>query len=260
VITEQSRVRNLGAANGQRGFTLLEVLIAVTITALIGIGVWQVVDAVINSRERVNKVAEEFEAIQRAVLLIERDLGQVVNRRVRDIYGDSRLAFTSREDAYALNLTRQGWRNPIGKRRSELQRAAYEFTGDELHRRYWPMLDRGQESEGRDQILLDGLTDFRLRFMDADGNWQESWPLDSAFQQATANAQSGGSAEPVPLPRGVEVVIVHEQYGDITRIIALPDFDLDAARNVITQSNNTGEGQNPETDTEGDDLSEGDQP
>ncbi|HTN34004.1 MAG TPA: prepilin-type N-terminal cleavage/methylation domain-containing protein, partial [Marinobacter sp.] len=44
----------------QTGFTLMEVLIAVTITAVIGVGVWQVLSGVINSRDRVDDVADEF--------------------------------------------------------------------------------------------------------------------------------------------------------------------------------------------------------
>ena len=43
---------------GESGFTLMEVLIAVTITAVIGLGVWQVVSSVMNSRDRVDEVAQ----------------------------------------------------------------------------------------------------------------------------------------------------------------------------------------------------------
>lgn len=96
----------------QRGFTLLEVLIAVTITAVIGLGVWQVINGVVNSRDRVNELAEQFDGLQRSMLLLERDIMQVVNRPARDIYGDFQPALSSRADDFSLLLTRQGWRNP----------------------------------------------------------------------------------------------------------------------------------------------------
>ena len=76
--------------SAQAGFTLMEVLIAVTITAVIGLGVWQVLGNVVSSRDRVNEVAEQFDNIQRTMLLLERDITQVVNRSARDIYGDFR--------------------------------------------------------------------------------------------------------------------------------------------------------------------------
>lgn len=85
----------------------MEVLIAVTITAVIGLGVWQVLGNVVSSRDRVNEVAEQFDNIQRTMLLLERDITQVVNRSARDIYGDFRPALTSREEEFSLILTRQ---------------------------------------------------------------------------------------------------------------------------------------------------------
>ncbi|HBI78753.1 MAG TPA: type II secretion system protein GspJ, partial [Marinobacter adhaerens] len=42
---------------------MLEVLIAVTITAVIGLGVWQVINGVVNSRDRVNELAEQFDGL-----------------------------------------------------------------------------------------------------------------------------------------------------------------------------------------------------
>ena len=85
----------------QRGFTLLEVLIAVTITAVIGLGVWQVINGVVNSRDRVNELAEQFDGLQRSMLLLERDIMQVVNRPARDIYGDFQPALSSRADDFS---------------------------------------------------------------------------------------------------------------------------------------------------------------
>src|SRR5690554_2034934 len=168
----------------QQGFTLMEVLIAVTITAVIGIGVWQVVSGVVNSRDRVNEIADQFDALQKTMLLLERDITQVVNRPVRDVYGDFLPAFTTRDDAFALMITRQGWRNPLGLRRSSLQRAAWEFTGSELRRRYWPVLDEGQEDSSRELLLLENVTDFEIRFIDEDGIRHDHWPDDEADRKS----------------------------------------------------------------------------
>ena len=86
----------------QRGFTLMEVLIAVSITSIIGIGVWQVVNNIIKAREGVDEIAVQFEGIQKLMLMLERDLGQIVNRPVRNIYGDFEPAFSTRQDGFGL--------------------------------------------------------------------------------------------------------------------------------------------------------------
>lgn len=222
-------------ARSQSGFTLLEVLIAVTITAVIGLGVWQVLSGVITSRDRVNELAEEFDGLQRAMLLLERDLMQVVNRPARDVYGDYKVALTSREDDFALMLTRQGWRNPLGARRSGLQRVAWEYTGEELRRRYWPLVDQGQEDNSRDVLLLEGVLDFEVRFLNDQRAWQPEWPSDE-----TMTGLSPGSRPETSLPMGIEITLEHERYGDLVRTFVLPDFNTEEAQGVVNQANEAG--------------------
>lgn len=216
----------------QGGFTLLEVLIAVTITAVIGLGVWQVMSGVITARDRVNELAEEFDGLQRAMLLLERDLMQVVNRSARDVYGDYQLAMTSREEDFALLLTRQGWRNPLGSRRSGLQRVAWEYTGEELRRRYWPVVDQGQEDTSRDVLLLKGVLEFEVRFLNEQRAWQPEWPTDEAMAGLPL-----GSRPETPLPLGLEISLEHERFGQLVRTFVLPNFSAEEAQAVITQAN-----------------------
>lgn len=210
----------------------MEVLIAVTITAVIGLGVWQVINGVVNSRDRVNEVAEEFDGVQRTMLLLERDIIQIVNRPARDVYGDYQPALTSRQGDFALLLTRQGWRNPLGIRRSGLQRVGWEYTGSELHRRYWPVVDQGQEDNSEDVLLLEGVTAFDVRFLNDQRSWQPEWPTDEMMA-----ALSPGDRPDLRLPLGMEISIEHETFGELVRTFALPDFDPDEAQSVVNQSN-----------------------
>lgn len=226
----------------------MEVLVAVAMTAFIGLGVWQTISGVIRARDSVDRVADEFAAIDKAMAIIERDIVQVVNRPVRDIYGDSRMALTSREEGYELNLTHQGWRNPTGALRSELQRTAYEFTGDELHRRYWVMVDQAQDAgEGRDQLLLTGVTDFSVRFMNDQYSWVDDWPTADGAQEST-----GQQANVVQLPRGVEVTVEVDHYGELKRVFVLPDFDTKAAQGFA--NNATGDTDDPSSDDDSSDA------
>ncbi|MCK0107404.1 type II secretion system minor pseudopilin GspJ [Marinobacter sp. S0848L] len=219
-----------GFVRAQSGFTLMEMLIAVTITAVIGLGVWQVVSSVVNSRDRVNALAEQFDGLQKTMLLLERDITQVVNRSARDVYGDFKPALTARDDAFELLLTRQGWRNPLGLRRSGLQRAGWEYTGTELRRRYWPVVDQGQDEDSRDVLLLEDVNTFDIRFLDEDGKWHDTWPTDQ-----TMAAVAPGQRPVTPLPIGLEVTLEHERFGEVVRLFTLPDFSQDQAQSVVNQ-------------------------
>ncbi|MDR9423716.1 MAG: type II secretion system minor pseudopilin GspJ [Marinobacter sp.] len=214
----------------QQGFTLMEVLIAVTITSVIGMGVWQVINSVVNSRDRVNELANQFDGLQKAVLLLERDITQIVNRPARDVYGDFQWALTTREEGYDFMLTRQGWRNPLGLRRSSLQRVAWEYTGNELHRHYWPVVDQGREESPRAVLLLENVQAFDVWLLDKDGNREEQWPPEEILAELAA-----GERPTAALPRGIEVSLEHEQFGEIVRIFTLPDFDQAAAQELINR-------------------------
>ncbi|WP_417568071.1 type II secretion system minor pseudopilin GspJ [Marinobacter sp.] len=219
-------------SRSEGGFTLLEVLIAVTITAVIGLGVWQMIGGVVNSRDRVNELADQFDGLQKAMLFLERDILQVVNRPSRDIYGDFKPALSSHEEEFALLLTRQGWRNPLGIRRSGLQRVAWEYTGSELRRRYWPMVDQGQEDDSREVLLLERVNRLEVRFLDANRSWQPEWPTDEVMAGLTP-----GSRPDITLPLGIEITLEHERFGTIVRTFALPDFDPAVAQGAINQAN-----------------------
>nr|WP_282450832.1 type II secretion system minor pseudopilin GspJ [Marinobacter bryozoorum] len=209
----------------------MEVLIAVSITAVIGLGIWQVLSSIVTARDRVDQVSEQFDGLQKTFLLLERDLRQVVSRPVRNIYGDYEPALTSAGESFELTVTRQGWRNPLGKQRSELQRSAWEFTGDEVRRRYWTILDQAQEDESRDQLMLDRVTNFSIRFLDRNRDWQDDWP------PPNQGIPSGPGAPVIPLPMAVEVSLEHERFGELVRLFVMPDFDYAAVQTAITQGN-----------------------
>jgi general secretion pathway protein J len=212
----------------QTGFTLLEVLIAIGITALIGIGIWQVMSGVINSRKGVDRVSTQFEQVQKTVLLIERDLFQAVNRPIRDAYGDAKFAITTRDDPYALELTRQGWRNPLNDPRSELQRVAYSLDGTTLHRWQWQVLDRAQDSQPLDQVLLKDVDQLQVRFLDSQNKWVDAWPEQQVIEQQNVDPSI------VAMPRAIEIAFDQKQFGHISRIFLLPNFDVVKARQAAS--------------------------
>ena len=110
------------------GFTLLEVLLAIGITAMIGLGSWQILNSAIRASESTQVRLAELNALQKTMLIISRDLRQVLPRSIRDGYGDYQPALTTKTEFYALEFSRTGWRNPMDDARSNIQRVAYELS------------------------------------------------------------------------------------------------------------------------------------
>lgn len=197
-----------------RGFTLLELLIAIAIFALLGLGTYRMLDSVLQT-DKVTRAHEmQLRDLVRALAAFERDVLQVQNRPVRDPFGDPRAALLGEDlNSPALELTRGGWRNPLGQTRSSLQRVRWQLSGEQWQRQYWGVLDQAQDSQPQVQQALDGVTRIQFRYLDTKGNWQTSWP-----------PQSNNPSDAVKLlPQAVELVLEHRRYGELRRLLRLPE-------------------------------------
>ena len=194
----------------RRGFTLIELMVALAIFAVVSVVSFSGIMLMIDNRDRVTAHAERLADIQTALTLLQRDLQQAAARPIRDLLGDPRAAMLA-EDLADLEFTRAGHSNPLGIRRSELQRVAYRVEDGELQRLSWGVLDQQPEPPRRDRVLLERIETIELRFMDDDTQWLEIWPP-AGTETATAI-----------LPRAVEITLTLEDLDTITRVVALPE-------------------------------------
>ncbi len=204
---------NGGAHNhpaSAQGFTLLELLIAITIFAIIATFVYAGLNVVLETKHQTEQHLERLSKLQLGLHLLQRDIEQAVNRPIRDEYGDSQSAFKSGGlSELLLEMTRGGYANPLKQSRSTLQRVAYQLEDNSLYRIIWPTLDRASESEPRRQRLFDEVEGVEIVFYDQEMKKHSEWP----------DPQSGANTKPAPvLPKAVEVVIEHEKWGNIRRL------------------------------------------
>ncbi|MBL8259274.1 MAG: type II secretion system minor pseudopilin GspJ [Candidatus Competibacteraceae bacterium] len=198
-----------------RGFTLLELLVALAVFAIMATAAYSGLSNVLATRTALEAQSRRLAAVQLAVFRLEQDIEQAAPRAIRDEYGDFQTALLGGELATdQLVLTRAGWDNPLGQPRANLQRVAYRFRDGRLWRLYWDVLDRGGLSEPRETLLLDRVRDFRVRFLQAK-NWLKAWPpLASDEEQTRKNREA--------LPRAIEISLTLEDWGEITRLLPLP--------------------------------------
>ena len=160
----------------ESGFTLLEVLLAIGITAMIGLGSWQILNSAIRASESTSERLAELNTLQKTMLILSRDLQQVLPRSIRDEYGDYQPALSSKNEFYLLEFSRNGWRNPMDDPRANIQRVAYELSDQKLIRHYWTVLDRSQDAKSVSKTLLEDVNSVSLRFMNESGGWLDEWP------------------------------------------------------------------------------------
>lgn len=230
-----------GAAAGGRGaggFTLIELMVAVGIFAVIAAIAYTALQTVMNTRQRTELQMQRLAQLQMAFTIMGRDIEQAVRRGVRDNYGDPMPAMTgsmsgamsgpmsgsvtgSMPDSLVntdyqgviLELTRLGWRNPTGVPRSDMQRVAYLLKDKTLVRQYWTELDLAPQSKPLENDLLDGVNGVDVKFMDQAFQWQNQWPPSTTDPQQNA-------AE--PFPRAIEVSVDSRYLGRVSRVFLVP--------------------------------------
>ena len=195
----------------QRAFTLIEVLGAMAVFAVLAGFAYSTLGQTLLSAEILNERMDRLQALQRTMRLLTDDLQQLAPRPIRDELGDNlRPALdTGFQSGFALELTRSGWSNPIVLPRSTQQRAAYRIEDGELIRFHWYTLDRTLSNEPVSVTLLDGVEGLQFRFLVDNNDYTEQWPP----------LNLPGAVGARERPRAVEVTLLLEEEGEIRRLI-----------------------------------------
>ncbi len=153
----------------QAGFTLLEMLMAIAIFAVIGVASATVLTQVTNVSKVSDEAQQDLMHLQRAMKMMERDFGQMVPRTHRDDEvgealfqaGDNLLD----SDAQAMRFFRLGWLNPQGQLpRGSLQQVVYRLQEEKLQRLYTLYPDAVEGEDPIVQDLLEGVLDLKFAF------------------------------------------------------------------------------------------------
>jgi general secretion pathway protein J len=198
----------------QRGFTLIEILVAVAVAAILAVMAFESMQQALKSRERIKEHAARLQSLQFTMRSFVQDLAQLSARPVREPLGGEFQPAV--EGGTEFIFTRGGWTNPVGLERSTLQRVRYVLRDDKLYREYWLVLDAPLEPQPIPRLLLDGVLNFKVRYMNEGREWQDIWP---------PAAQGGGALTMRELgrrPLAVELTLETKDFGVLTRIIEVP--------------------------------------
>jgi general secretion pathway protein J len=193
------------------GFTLLELLVSLSIFALIGVMAYGGLQTVMTQKNSTEEASQQLADLQKAYRIMRRDLEQIVVRKIRNEFGDTLDELVGGSGFTGVEFSRAGHPNPAGFLRSDLQRVAYVADQDTLLRHTWRVLDRAQDSRPDEQVLVEGISRFSMLFLDEANEWLETWP-----------PAQGLSATAVGLPQAVEVELELENIGIINWIFRLP--------------------------------------
>ncbi len=229
------------------GLTLVELLVAITISAILGVGAVQLFQTVSGGSEKLNRQQFLLDQLRRGMNKIETDIVQLnIQRDVKDEYGDTKASLVKDFDHW-LEFTRSGWEPSLAikfyqqdqqeqSQRSELQRVSYrleplqdeicsktvqvedklggvELEGECLVRSTTFHLDSDGNEERFDIALIGYLSEAEVKVFYVNPNNElkssEKWPIDNA---------SG-----LEIMKYIEFTFSHQRFGEIKRLFIIPE-------------------------------------
>ena len=162
------------------GFTLVELLVALAIFAVMSGFAYRGLNALLESRETLAKESRKWRDVALFVGRVERDLAAVLPRRATGTSGTLLAPMSSTVDSTGmpgLALSRSG--SALAATASAgPQRVAYRLRDGSIERFVWESVDAAPRDEPAPTTLLAGVGALNFRFMDpANSEWHTSWGL-----------------------------------------------------------------------------------
>ena len=191
----------------QSGLTLIELIVAVALLALLTVMAYRGLDSMTRANDRTLAESERWRA---TTLLLERfgaDVSQPAPRPVRGPAGAPLPAWWGRAVSEPDGADAQfefSRKSPPGRDESRL---GYRLRGGNVELLVWGVLDRAPASPVEVYPLLEHVSALQFRYLDAHGVWQEQWPINN---------------ETEPLPRAISIELTLAEGLSVKRIFALP--------------------------------------
>ncbi len=196
--------------NTQTGFTLVEVMIATLITAILATMGITLLTSSLQTQKSLETATRSVQDLELARATIRRDLSQIAPRRWRDDFDQLSVGVFEGgfdlEDDVLMRFIRNG-RITVGRlpSQSSLEYVEYRIENGVLSRHTYTHTDSIQYADPNKRALLGELENVRIRFRNG-AQWIDTW---------TAPAGLPGS---IAAPEAVSLSFVHPRYGEIESI------------------------------------------
>jgi len=198
----------------QKGFSLIEVIIALAIFSLMSIAAYKGIDGLIRVKERVSLENRQWQQVMLFLDRFELDVKQRANRPIRNANDMSEPAWLAQpmysyQYGAQLSLSRFGDAHQTGFL-MDSRRIGYRLNRGAIELVYWPALDVSREQKPEVFEVLENVSEFKLKYLTKDSRWIVSWP----------EASEKNDADTI-FPRAVSVEITMRSGEKIKRLIAL---------------------------------------
>lgn len=182
-----------------KGFTLIELVVAMAIFAVLTLSGWQVFNNLIKVRERTTIKAEQISVIQETYLQLSRDFTQLIPRPAA-IGSSVEPAFLLQNNVF--HLTKTGVIDPLQQGVSPLERVYYSVEQEQLIRHAVAQVDQDGNLVPTKTVLLNHVTDWTVSVIDTSTN--TAWPVNNSTPETSTGQTAAGDTT---LPKAVQITL-----------------------------------------------------
>ena len=191
-----------------RGFTLLELLVAITVLSIVSMIAWRGLDSLVSTRERLEPEVDDVRSLLTAFGQMERDLTQITNPTFLGLAG-SPLNIGVADGGQVIELARVA--SPVPDRATEVQTVFYRVVDGSLVRQATPPLpsfNRANVDSFETARLINNVKSINVRVWQVPNGWVSPFPSE------------GGGAQPPTgqTPPGIEVTLVRTDDKKFRRV------------------------------------------
>lgn len=190
-------------SKSQQGFTLIEVMIAIMLMAVVSVIAWRGLDSVTRADQHLQASSEQTEALLRALNQMQRDISlrasvelNAPKDNTEPTKGLAAVTVRSSDSkGFRLEVIRSA---PVAG--DGLQRVRWWLKGDSLYRAAAPARNRFPLPAAKDGVVvLAGVSDLQVRV----------WEVDKGWRQLSGNRRED--------PLGMEISLVRETPQGVER-------------------------------------------
>lgn len=189
------------------GFTLVEVLVALSVFAVVSALAYTGLARALETKDRLDKERAFWSQMSLAFVRIDQDLAAARSRSALDADGTPLPAFAGKSgaDQASLEFTRSA---TPGLGAPGLQRVGYEISDHTLWRVTWSAVDRSPATRPTRSALINDIDGFSVRFHGEAGATSGIWPAGKVLEE---------------LPRGLEMTLTIPGRGAFSRAFFIHD-------------------------------------
>ena len=201
-----------------RGFTLLELLVAITVLSIVSMIAWRGLDSLVATRERLEPEVDDVRSLLTAFGQMERDLTQVTNPAFLGLT-TSPLNIGVADGGQVIELARVA--SPVADRATEVQTVFYRVVDGMLVRQATPPLpafERANAENFETARLMGQVQSIAVRVWQVPTGWVSPFNPDASGTQPTGTQPTQPSARSPAVPPGIEVTVLRTDGKQFRRV------------------------------------------